>query len=426
MSLASHIAGKGIGPEIQRRRQVLLNKATRSRQHGGGGAESNWAVPGSLPTFAASLTSRPLDRRRASVDIFGFVVGTRHLQHDPAGPVVTGNAALGTVSGAAVAGSRSATSACSPASVRRSTTTAATPADDTVDLNNAVGFSIRGGSVAMAMVRPATANAADKSGYLRHGDIAQRSRTDRHRQPDPQGRRHRAGQQDLDCAGVATSASTGSAQRQRGHPAEFAAYPKLTKDVALAIDGRAAIDLFGFIVGSADARTSKPHRQRRPERQRRVLAGRNDLGDATLLNIGLTNLNLFVGVGGSWEPTACRSPAGRPASVSAGSLGLAIVKANPVPSPATTAPIGHHCRNRRSRELRRPPGRHQHQGGPTSRWTSIAPSASVPVRQPAPWAGAEPERQRRPTGTVSADMLVAGHQHHADRQLHRHLRQSSA
>ena len=41
-----------------------------------------------------------------------------------------------------------------------------TPVDDAIDLGAAIGFSITGGSVAMALVRPATATRPDKTSYL--------------------------------------------------------------------------------------------------------------------------------------------------------------------------------------------------------------------------------------------------------------------
>ncbi len=138
-----------------------------------------------------------------------------------------------------------------------------------------------------------------------------------------------------------------SASDSGGLLPSFAAFPLLTKNVDLAINGSAAINLFGFIVGSADfdftSRTVDVD-----------LLGNGfsqvekDLQDATLLTIGLTNLNLFVGVGASLSPSGTPVTTGAIGfAVSSGTLGLAIIKANPTKIAgdnrtylATTASIG--------------------------------------------------------------------------------------
>jgi hypothetical protein len=137
----------------------------------------------------------------------------------------------------------------------------------------------------------------------------------------------------------------------------------LVSSAALQIKGSAALDLFGFVVGSADfdfaSRTVDVNQNANGAFSTNDL----DLDDATLLTIGLTNVNLFVGVGASLSPTNTLVTTGAIGfAVSGGNLGLAIVKANPTKIPgdnrtyiATRAFLGQAGRSSGCR-------RHQHQG----------------------------------------------------------------
>src|SRR5204863_3182068 len=77
----------------------------------------------------------------------------------------------------------------------------------------------------------------------------------------------------------------------------------LISSAALQIKGDAALDLFGFVVGSASfdfaTRTVDVNQNANGAFSTNDL----DLDDATLLTIGLTNVNLFVGVGASLSPS---------------------------------------------------------------------------------------------------------------------------
>jgi hypothetical protein len=166
------------------------------------------------------------------------------------------------------------------------------------------------------------------------------------------------------------------------------ALQSLAIDRALDIhaDGSVALSLLGFVVGSAsfsyDTRTVDVDQNANGV----FSLAEKDLQDATLLTIGLSNLNLFVGVGASLDPAGVPITTGAIGfSVTDGSLGLAIIRANATAIAgdnrsymATTASLGKASSSACRRTSVSSP--------PTSRWISTGhpepfrclPPAQVP------------------------------------------------
>ena len=323
---------------------VSVNKATAA--DGTPAAQKvDWATAtGSLlPAFSAGLTSS-VDLRiagSASIDIFGFVVGKADFTMvQGTMTVTTGSAAGGgTLPNASIMGITLANvNLFAGVGAALNTNNTATPVDDVIDLGAAVGFSIAGGSVALALARPATTNPADKTSYLGaeislasaslagidgltlkvSGTVLVNKATTA------------TGLDSTDRINwsVATSGANDPGNLIPGFSAE------LTNTVALQIKGSAALDLFGFVVGSADFDFASRTVDVDQNANGIFSAAEKDLDDATLLTIGLSNLNLFVGVGASLSPSNTLVTTDAIGfAVTGGSLGLAIVKANPAKIP---------------------------------------------------------------------------------------------
>ncbi|MEX0330674.1 MAG: LEPR-XLL domain-containing protein, partial [Puniceicoccaceae bacterium] len=152
---------------------------------GAGGADGSYTVmAGATPivfNYSTPITKVTAD---ASLDLFGFVVGTATFEiTSTVMDVVTGNASIpgsgGSLSDpveADVAGTLKNASVLT-ASVSNlnlfgglgasiTTNDATTISDDALDLTNAIGFSIIGGTASFALVRPADVTAGDQRSYL--------------------------------------------------------------------------------------------------------------------------------------------------------------------------------------------------------------------------------------------------------------------
>jgi ClpP class serine protease len=300
----------------------------------------NWAAASGslLPGFSSGLTSG-VDLRiagQASLDIFGFVVGTAEFtMAQGTSTVSTGNSNIGTAGTLNNASIMSITLTnlnlfAGVGAVLNDNGTLS-PIDDTIDLGGAIGFSIADGSVAMGLVRPATINPADKTSFMGmaitvgsaslvgiEGLVLKISGTV-------------LANNATDSAGIAVTEriNWATASDIDGLLPDFSSFSSLTKDVAAAIEGSAVLDLFGIIVGSADFDFSSRTVDVDQNANGVFSLAEKDLQDATLLTIGLSNLNLFVGVGASLDPSGLPITAGAIGfSVTDGSLGLAIIRAN--------------------------------------------------------------------------------------------------
>ena len=289
---------------------VLVNKATD-----GAGLDTtdriDWAnatdTGSILPTFGAGLTSS-IELRisgAASIDVFGFVVGTvdEFVMTTGTSTVTTGNAAIGTAGTLTNASVMSVTLtgldlfAGVGASLDEG---GAGLADDTVDTDGAIGFAILGGSINFASVRPAGLGVGDLTAFTgieielagaqlvgidglifkAEGSVLVNKATDG------------AGLDTTDRIDWANATDTGSILPTFG--------AGLTSSIELRISGAASIDVFGFVVGTVDEFVMTTGTST-------VTTGNAAIGtagtltNASVMSVTLTGLDLFAGVGASLD-----------------------------------------------------------------------------------------------------------------------------
>ena len=289
---------------------VLVNRATDAT-----GAVSSdridWAnatdTGSILPTFGAGLTSS-IELRisgAASIDVFGFVVGTvdEFVMTTGTSTVTTGNAAIGTAGTLTNASVMSVTLtgldlfAGVGASLDEG---GAGLADDTVDTDGAIGFAILGGSINFASVRPAGLGVGDLTAFTgieielagaqlvgidglifkAEGSVLVNKATDG------------AGLDTTDRIDWANATDTGSILPTFG--------AGLTSSIELRISGAASIDVFGFVVGTVDEFVMTTGTST-------VTTGNAAIGtagtltNASVMSVTLTGLDLFAGVGASLD-----------------------------------------------------------------------------------------------------------------------------
>ena len=339
---------------------VLLNKATDSAGNPGSD-KIDWANATStlLPEFSDLLTSG-IDlsiQGSASIDIFGFVVGTATFSMTQGTTDVDTNNTAIPGSG----GSLSTPTETDEAGILKNAPTMAislsnvnlfagigaalndngtlTPTDDTIDVGSAIGFSIDGGSVDLALVKPAGLGVGDLTSYTGMAislDGASLEGVD--------GLTLKASGSVLinkatNAAGeeVTDRIDWANATDSEGILPTFPA--GLTKDVALVISADVTVNLFGFVVGSAGLTMSRTTVD--------VDANGNgvfspstdkDLEDATMLSIGLTITDVFVGIGADLDDTDTLVVPDDAIGfrVSEGEIGFVSIKANQTIIPGDT------------------------------------------------------------------------------------------
>ena len=304
---------------------VLINKATNAA-----GLDSpdriNWFAatnatndPANLiPAFSASLTDAVALQINgsAALDVFGAVLGTATFSITQGTQTIdTKNTAIGAAgvltNASVMVMALSNLNLFAGVGGKLNQDPVTDVATVGIDTTGALGFSIVGGSVNMAIVRPAGLGPTDQTSYLglevslagaaligidglklnarRHGIGEQGHRRRRHARHAEDRLGHGDGQP---AAGL-----------QRG----------LTSGVDLRIAGSASLDIFGFVVGTASFTMAQGTTN--------VTTGNGAIGTAGTLNnaavmgITLSNLNLFAGTGGALNDNNTPTPtddAGRP------------------------------------------------------------------------------------------------------------------
>ncbi len=167
------------------------------------------------------------------------------------------------------------------------------PATVGIDTTGALGFSITGGSVSMAIVRPGGLTVGDQTSYLGlEVSLAGASLV------GIDGLKFNAsGTVSVNKATAANG--TAAAQKVNWATATGSLLPGfsagLTSNVDLRIAGQASVDIFGFVVGLADFTMVQGTTN--------VTTGNTAIGtggtltNAAVMGVTLTNLNLFAGVG---------------------------------------------------------------------------------------------------------------------------------
>ena len=286
---------------------VLINKATTAA--GTAAAERiNWATAtdtaGLLPSFSSELTKSVALQVGGSVSLnaFGFVVGTAEV-HDDAGDERRGyqEHGAGCQRSAGRGGSNKVTLGDLNLFAGTGGTvddhgTANDVTDDTVSTVGAVGFSVNGGSVTLAMVRPAgITSPTDKSGYTRL-DISLAGAS----LVGVDGLTFKASGHVL-INKATTAAGTAAAERIDWATATDTAgllpsFKKaLTKSVALQVGGSVGLSVASVLYANAAFTMTQS-----------TVTGVDDPDDTTgkvltgdLLAISITDATLFIGNGGS-------------------------------------------------------------------------------------------------------------------------------
>ena len=167
--------------------------------------------------------------------------------------------------------------------------------NDTVATDGAIGFSITGGSLLIALVKPQGLAPTDKTGYMgleigldgaslvgvdgltfiASGSVLINKATD--------------------AAGLASTERIDwfSSTSQTNDPGNLIPdfSDKLNKNLELQIAGSASLDVFGFVVGTATFEMTQATAT--------VTDGTTTVTDASLMAISLNNVNLFAGIGAS-------------------------------------------------------------------------------------------------------------------------------
>jgi hypothetical protein len=316
-----------------------------------GGPRINWATatnaandPANLIPLLTLTSAQELQASgSAALNINGNVVAVGNLTVDIASAnVVTGNAAitgLGTTAGT-IDGANILSFTISGASLFVGTGGALSADRSAVVTSTAVGFSVSGASFALATVSKGVASFTGMEVTISDAALLGLSGID------------------LRVSGTVKLNKSTLASGQRinwslatnatNDPANLIPALTLTSAQELQVNGTAAIDLFGFVVGSGDFQLDSQTVDVDQNGNGVFSLAEKDLQDATLFRIGLSNLNLFVGVGASLGPTGIPLTANAIGfSITSGSLGVAIVKANPEMTAgdnrtyiATTASVG--------------------------------------------------------------------------------------
>jgi hypothetical protein len=104
---------------------------------------------------------------------------------------------------------------------------------------------------------------------------------------------------------------------------------RLTHTVSILVEAQVAIDLFGFVVGTGSFSMTRETVDVDQNSNGVFSSTERDLQDATLLLITITGLDAFVGVGARLEGSTVVTTGATGFSVTGGTIGIALIKANP-------------------------------------------------------------------------------------------------